>query len=62
MSKVICEKEDLVAIADATRQATGSTETYDVPSLRKAVINTFAQGVGGVVLTGQKMTQTAPLM
>lgn len=26
MSKVICEREDLVAIADSVREKTGSTE------------------------------------
>lgn len=38
---VICEKEDLVAMADAVREATGDSETYSVPELRDALINSY---------------------
>lgn len=33
---VIANKEDLTAIADAVRSATGSTSTYSVPELSLA--------------------------
>ena len=36
--QVICNKEDLVAIADAVRNSTSSTETYSVPELRVATV------------------------
>ena len=37
--KVICDKEDLTAIADAVRTSTGSTGTYNVPELSAAALS-----------------------
>lgn len=44
--KIICDAEDLTAIADAVRASTGSTETYNVSELSEAAVN--AIGSGGV--------------
>lgn len=44
--KIICDAEDLTAIADAVRASTGSTETYNVSRLSEAAVN--AIGSGGV--------------
>ena len=46
--KIICNAEDLVAIADAVRTSTGSTATYNVPELRTAAVN--AIGNGGIAI------------
>ena len=47
--KVLCEKSDLVAIADAVREATGSTENYNVEGLRVAATSIISSsGVASV--------------
>lgn len=50
---VICEKEDLVAMADAVREATGDVETYSVPELRDALINSYKNLSGGSMSEAQ---------
>lgn len=50
---VICEKEDLVAMADAVREATGDVETYSVPELREALINSYKNLSGGSMSEAQ---------
>lgn len=40
--KVLCEKSDLVAIADAVREATGSTENYNVSELSVATVEAIS--------------------
>lgn len=45
--KVLCEKSDLVAIADAVREATGSTENYNVSELTAATVETISAGGSG---------------
>lgn len=42
--KVLCEKSDLVAIADAVREATGSTENYNVSELSTATVEVISAG------------------
>ena len=42
--KVLCEKSDLVAIADAVREATGSTENYNVSELSAATVEAISAG------------------
>lgn len=42
--KVLCEKSDLVAIADAVREATGSAENYNVEGLRIAATSIISSG------------------
>lgn len=44
--KVICDKEDLTAIADAVRANTGSAETYNVPELSAAAVEVINNGGG----------------
>lgn len=44
--KVLCEKSDLVAIADAVREATGSTENYNVSELSAATVEAISAGGG----------------
>lgn len=44
--KVICNKEDLTAIADAVRASTGTTDTFNVSSLSVAAVETIATGAG----------------
>lgn len=39
--KVICDKEDLIAIADAVRTSAGSTGTYNVPELSAAALSSI---------------------
>ena len=36
--QIICNKEDLVAIADAVRENIGSTKSYNVPELSVAAV------------------------
>lgn len=50
--KVLCEKSDLVAIADAVREATGSTENYNVSELSAATIEAISVGGSGTLYTG----------
>ena len=38
-NKIICNAEDLTAIADAVRASNGSTETFNVPELSAAAVN-----------------------
>lgn len=45
--KVLCEKSDLVAIADAVREATGSTENYNVSELSAATVEAISAGGSG---------------
>lgn len=45
--KVLCEKSDLVAIADAVREATGSVENYNVSELSAATVEAIAAGGSG---------------
>lgn len=40
--KVLCEKSDLVAIADAVREATGSAENYNVSELSAATVEAIS--------------------
>ena len=47
--QIICNKEDLVAIADAVRASNGSTETYNVPELSVAAVEAIGSGTGGGV-------------
>lgn len=44
--KIICDVEDLVAIADAVRASNGSAEVYNMPELSAAAVS--AIGSGGV--------------
>lgn len=53
---IICKKEDLVAMADAVREATGDVETYSVPELRDALINSYKNFSG--IATMQPLTFT----
>lgn len=46
INKIVCNAEDLTAIADAVRASSGSTNTYNVPELSAAAVN--AIGTGGV--------------
>lgn len=46
--KIICDKEDLTAIANALRASTGSIETYNVPKLSTAAVESIQDGVGAV--------------
>lgn len=55
--KVLCEKSDLVAIADAVREATGNAENYNVSELSAATVEAISTGggsggSGGTVVTG----------
>lgn len=57
--KVICDMEDLVAIADATRSATGSNDTYSVSELSDAAVAVISSGGGAqsaVLYTAQTLT------
>lgn len=45
--KVLCEKSDLVAIANAVREATGSAENYNVSELSAATIGAISTGGSG---------------
>ena len=45
--KVLCEKSDLVAIADAVREATGSAENYNVSELSAATVEAISAGGSG---------------
>lgn len=45
--QIICNKEDLVAIADAVRENTGSTKSYNVPELSIAAVGQLKNGTGG---------------
>lgn len=47
--KIICDAEDLTAIADAVRASTGSTNTYNVPELSAAAVSMINSG-GGVLI------------
>lgn len=42
--KVLCEKSDLVAIADAVREATGNAENYNVSELSAATVEAISTG------------------
>ena len=57
--KIICDREDLVAIADATRTATGNTGTYSVSELRDAAVAAIGSGgglQGAVLYVAQTLT------
>lgn len=57
--KILCNKEDLVAIADATRSATGSTATYNVSELSVLAVDMINSGGGSpyaVLYTEQTLT------
>ncbi|MBQ1182314.1 MAG: SGNH/GDSL hydrolase family protein [Phascolarctobacterium sp.] len=45
-NKIICNAEDLTAIADAVRASNGSTNTYNVPELSAAAVNAIGNGAG----------------
>lgn len=47
-NKIICNAEDLTAIADAVRASNGSTNTYNVPELSAAAVNAIGNGGAGV--------------
>lgn len=42
--RVICDKEDLTNIANAVRESTGNTKTYNVPELSVAAIDVIRSG------------------
>ena len=42
--KILCDKQDLVAIADSIRARTGTTETYRVPELGTTVSSIMGGG------------------
>lgn len=51
--RVICEKSDLVAIANSVREVTGSTDTYNVPQLKEYIADTIkpvSRAVPGLAL------------
>ena len=59
--QIICNKEDLVAIADAVRASNGSIETYNVPELSVAAVGAIESGTGGgsacaILYTEQTLT------
>ena len=45
-NKVVCNAEDLTAIADAIRASSGSTETFNVPELSAAAVNAIGTSGG----------------
>lgn len=47
-NKIVCNAEDLTAIADAVRASNGSTNTYNVPELSVAAVNAIGTGGAGV--------------
>lgn len=47
-NKIICNAEDLTAIADAVRASNGSTNTYNVPELSAAAVNAIGTGGAGI--------------
>lgn len=47
-NKIVCNAEDLTAIADAVRASNGSTNTYNVPELSAAAVNAIGNGGTGV--------------
>jgi lysophospholipase L1-like esterase len=47
-NKIVCNAEDLTAIADAVRASNGSTNTYNVPELSAAAVNAIGAGGSGV--------------
>lgn len=50
---VICEKENLTAIANAVRTSTGSTQTFNVSELSAITVNTLAAGGAMPDVSGQ---------
>lgn len=55
--QIICNKEDLVAIADAVRENIGSTKSYNVPELSVAAVEAIGSGSMNTVLyTEQTLT------
>lgn len=48
INKIVCNAEDLIAIADAVRASNGSTNTYNVPELSAAAVNAIGTGGAGV--------------
>lgn len=48
INKIVCNAEDLTAIADAVRASNGSTNTYNVPELSAAAVNAIGTGGTGV--------------
>ena len=48
--KVLCEKSDLVTIADAVRDATGITDNFNVPSLVEKTCEVLAESGGSSVI------------
>jgi hypothetical protein len=48
INKIVCNAEDLTAIADAVRASNGSTNTYNVPELSAAAVNAIGAGGSGV--------------
>lgn len=55
--KVLCEKSDLVAIADAVREATGSTENYNVSELSAATVEAISNA--NLILQDKTVSPTA---
>ena len=49
--KVICDMDDLSAIANAVRSSTGSTQTYSVSELSDAAVSAISSGGGGSNVT-----------
>ena len=54
--KVIANKSDLVAIADAVRNKTGSTEEYNVSELSVAAVEAISSSEGGTNTTDATAT------
>lgn len=58
--KIICDKSDLVAIADTVREKNGSSETFSVPELSAAAVQAIQTGGGSrdaVLYTEQVLTE-----
>lgn len=58
---VICEKEELTAIADAVRASNGSTNTYSLSELRSVAVNAISSGSvsAGVGIASMVQTSTS---
>lgn len=50
IEKIICDADDLVAIADAVRASTGETDLYTVPELSIAAVNVIEGAAAGAKL------------
>jgi outer membrane receptor for Fe3+-dicitrate len=60
--KVICKESSLVDIADSIREITGSTDTYNIPELKKYIADTIKsvnRAVPSITLNAANGTITA---